>query len=234
MKGKNNKKSTRQYKEEEYFTPTNFEVMTQKQSEYKHEIYTKNYVIATGRAGTGKTYVACRLAARLLKQEQIKKIILCRPAVSDSQTIGLFKGTKEEKMYEWIRPMLGALTEDFPNGQIQYMLKVGILDFVPLETIKGHSFKDAFVVIDEAEDIKVSELKKIMTRLGENSTMVFCGDTSQVDIKQNSGLAKAIEMREKYPNFRARVGWIDFDEKEDIVRSEAVADVIYDFEAENI
>lgn len=234
MKGRNNKRNTRKNKEHEEFHVEPFQVKTQKQAEYKHEIYTKPYVLATGRAGTGKTYVACRLAARMLQRGEIEKLVLCRPAISDSATIGLFKGTKEEKMYEWIRPMLGALSEDFPNGQIEYMLKRGVLDFVPLETIKGHSFKDAFIIIDEAEDIKVTELKKIMTRLGENSIMVFCGDTSQVDIKQHSGLAKAIEMRDKYPNFRSRVGWIDFDEKEDIVRSEAVADIIFDFEEENI
>lgn len=234
MKGKNNKKATRQYKEQEFFTPTEFNVRTQKQAEYKHEIYTKPYVIATGRAGTGKTYIPCRLAARMLKQGQIEKIILCRPAVSDSVTIGLFKGTKEEKMYEWIRPMLGALSEDFPNGQIEYMLKVGTLDFVPLETIKGHSFKNAFIIIDEAEDINPKELKKIMTRRGVGCTMVFCGDTSQVDIRQNSGLAKGIEMRKKYPNFHTHVGHIDFDERDDVVRDPLLADIIFDFEAENI
>ena len=234
MKGKNNKRKTREDKEFENFYCEEFSVKTQKQSEYKHSIYTNPYTIATGRAGTGKTYVPCRLAARMYKSGQINQIVLCRPATSASVSIGLFKGTKEEKMMEWIRPMLGALLEDFPMRQIEYMLKVEQLTFVPLETIKGHSFKDNFVIIDEAEDITVKELKAIMTRRGENCTMVLCGDTSQIDIKQHSGLAKAVEMKGKYEQFDRLVGHIDFDEKEDIVRSKEVAEIILDFEEEGI
>ncbi len=234
MKGRNNKRNTRKNKEHEEFIVEPFQVKTQKQAEYKHEIYTKPYVLATGRAGTGKTYIACRLAALMFKRELVKKIVLVRPAVSDSASLGFFKGTKEEKMMEWIRPMLGALQEDFSMNDIEYNIKVGRLDFVPLETLKGHSFKEAFIIIDEAEDICPKELKKIMTRRGEGCTMVLCGDTSQIDIKRHSGLAKAVEMREKYPNFRKHVGHIDFDERSDVVRDELLADIIFDFEAENI
>lgn len=199
--------------------PKEFKPLTNKQRDYVKAIRDKAITIATGYSGTSKTYVASRMAAQMLKNGEIERIILCRPATSKSKSVGFFKGDKVEKMKEWLRPVTEALQDDYPQSEIDYMIKVGTLDFVPLETIKGNSWRDAFIIVDEAEDCTFDELEHIMTRVGTRSTMVLAGDIHQTDLRK-SGLEEVIELVRTVGDIYKYVGYIDFSDGDDIVRAE--------------
>lgn len=207
------------------------EPMNQTQAEYIRAIESSPFIIATGYAGTSKTYIPTRIAAKWLQQEAIKKIVIARPAASMSESLGFFKGDHIQKMKMWIAPVLEALKEDLKPGYIEYLLseEIGAIECVPMETIKGRSMKDAFIIIDEAEDLTLKEVKALLTRLGTNSTMVFAGDISQVDIAR-SGLGEFLALREKNDRLYNAVQHVSFDDYDDIVRSEAVRDVIIGFD----
>lgn len=227
-KGRNNQRKTRETNTEQRFKvlppllPKN-----DIQKEYIDSIHNSPYTLVTGHPGTGKTYIPTRIASLWLKQNAIKKIVLVRPAASASESLGFFKGTKEDKMKQWLQPILSTLRGEFPPGHIDYMLKeeIGLIDFVPLETAKGNSWDDSFIIVDEAEDCNLKEIKTLMTRLGKNSTMVICGDINQVDIEK-SGLGEFIDIREDSDRIQRVSGWIDFNQYDDIVRSDAVKQLI--------
>jgi phosphate starvation-inducible protein PhoH and related proteins len=228
----NRQKPTRREKEEQgYRGTTPLEPMTQGQSEYMQMIRTSPITFATGYPGTSKTYIPTRMASTWLKQGAIEKIILMRPAVSASQSIGFAKGTHEEKMRHWLRPILGALQEEFSYGQLGYLMKEEIqkIDFCPLENVKGNSWKNAFIIVDEAEDCTLAELKSIVTRLGTNSTLVLCGDIAQCDLQATSGLKQFLSYREKNSRLQNAVAWMDFNEFDDIVRSEICKEIVKGF-----
>lgn len=197
------------------------------QSHFINHINTAPVTIATGHAGTGKTYIPTRIASKWLKQKAIDKIVLVRPAASASNSLGFFKGTKEEKMTQWLQPILSTLKEEFSPGQLEYLMseEIGAIDFCPLETAKGNSWKNAFVIVDEAEDCNLKEIKTLLTRLGENSTLCICGDINQVDI-QKSGVGEFLEIREKSRLLQEAVKHVDFCDYDDIVRSSTVRDII--------
>lgn len=203
--------------------------LNQGQAEYIHALFTHPYVIATGHAGTSKTYIPVRIAAQLLQEDSIKKIVIARPAASLSNSLGYFKGDAIEKMRMWIAPVLDALLEEFPPSTIDYFLEHGKIEPVPMETIKGRSMKDCLIIIDEAEDCNLKEVKALMTRLGTNSTMVFAGDISQVDIAK-SGIGEFLKLRENNARLKRAVTHIDFDSYDDIVRSDAVKEIIIGFD----
>ena len=201
---------------------------TEVQSHFINAINHSSYVIATGHAGTGKTYIPTRIASKWLKQKAIERIILVRPAASASNSLGFFKGTKEEKMTQWLQPILSTLKEEFSPGQLEYLMseEIGAIDFCPLETAKGNSWKNAFIIVDEAEDCNLKEIKTLMTRLGENSTMCICGDINQVDIAK-SGVGEFLNnIRPKSQLLQETVEHVDFNDYDDIVRSDSVKDVI--------
>lgn len=197
------------------------------QSTFINCINTAPVTIATGHAGTGKTYIPTRIASLWLKQKAIDKIILVRPAASASNSLGFFKGTKEEKMREWIQPILSTLKEEFSPGQLDYMMseEIEAIQFCPLETAKGNSWKNAFIIVDEAEDCSLKELKTLLTRIGENSTLCVCGDINQVDILK-SGVGEFLKIREKSRLLQSSIQHVDFCEYDDIVRSDTVRDII--------
>ena len=203
----------------------------QLQAEYIHAINCRPYVLCSGLAGVGKTYIAGRLAARELKGKEIERIVLIRPAASASKSLGYFKGTVEEKMKSWLAPIMGALQDEFSPSEIAYMMKEGVDRLIcqPLETVKGNSWKNAFVIVDEAEDCTIKELKSLMTRLGTNSTMVICGDVTQVDIKR-SGMYDLLEAMKRSPILNDAISHIAFEDYEDIIRSRAVRDIVEGFD----
>lgn len=195
--------------------------MNQQQAEYIENLRTLPYNIAVGYAGSSKTYLATRVAVEKLLLEEIEHIIIVRPAVSDSKSLGFFGGDQLQKMKNWILPVLDVLEEFLGRNNVECMLSNGTILPVPLETIKGRSFKNSFIIIDEGEDLKKNEVIKCVTRLGENSTMVFAGDIKQVDIRETSGLAFALDMADDddlYDDW----GVVDFDDVSEIVRSEPV------------
>ena len=203
--------------------------LTEVQSHYMEAIRTKPYILATGYAGTGKTYIPIRMAIDLLIAGDIKHIVLARPAVSNSKSLGFFKGSKEEKMAEWLKPIMSTLQEQFSDQKIDTMIKYKELVFCPLETIKGNNWKDSFIIIDEDEDCNFEEIKSIITRLGTDSTMVLCGDITQSSLR-NSGVVKLLEAREKSVPLQKIITHIDFSDIDDIVRSIPVKTVITELE----
>lgn len=201
--------------------------LNQTQAEYIMAIESRPFIIATGYAGTSKTYIPTRIACKWLKQRAIEKIVIARPAASMSESLGFFKGTAQEKMKMWIGPVLSTLKEEYSPGQLEYLMseEVEAIVCVPLETIKGSSFKNCFIIVDEAEDCTLKEVVSLLTRLGTNSTMVLAGDISQVDIKR-SGIGEFLQLRDSNQRLSATVDWISFDDYDDIVRSEAVREII--------
>lgn len=203
--------------------------MNEIQSHYMESIRTCPYVFATGYAGTSKTYIPTRMFASWLQAGDIDKLIIARPAASMSNSLGYFKGDAVEKMMMWIAPVLDALKEELNPTFIEYALKYELIMAVPLETIKGRSFKNCGIIIDEAEDLTSKEVKALMTRLGTNSTMVFAGDINQVDIAY-SGLGKFLDAADRNDRLANLISHIDFCDHDDIVRSEAVKEAIIGME----
>tara|TARA_B110001469_G_scaffold117943_1_gene124334 strand:+ start:1146 stop:1862 length:717 start_codon:yes stop_codon:yes gene_type:complete len=231
--GKTARKTTsRSEKAENTWQPAApLEPLNQIQAEYITNIKSSPITFATGYPGTSKTYIPARIAALWLKQSAVSQIILMRPAVSASKSVGFAKGTHEEKMKHWLRPILGALSEEFSHGQLSYMLKeeIHMIDFVPLENVKGNSWSNAFIIVDEAEDCTMEELKSIVTRIGKNSTLVLCGDLSQCDLPQGSGLGHFLDLRKESPRLTRMIQHVDFNDFDDIVRSDICREIVMGF-----
>jgi len=188
-------------------------------------------VIATGYPGTGKTYIPARIAGDMYKRGYINTIVLSRPSVSTSNSIGFFKGTKNEKMLQWLAPVLGALREEFPPSQLEYMMKDDVehIVFSPLETIKGLSWSKSFIIIDEAEDLTFKELRSILTRIGTGSTIVLCGDLVQTDLRK-SGLQTLLDLMAIEPKMKNIISHVNFNKPEEIIRSSACRELVLAFE----
>lgn len=228
MKRKNNKRTTREDKTNDHFRPAKpLQPLNQIQSEFIHCLKNSPITIATGHPGTSKTYIPTRLASLWLKQGAINRIILLRPAVSASQSIGFAKGTHEEKMKHWLRPILSTLQEEFSHGQLTYMMKEEIqtLDFCPLENVKGNSWHNAFIIVDEAEDCTVEEIRHLISRVGQNCTMAICGDINQTDLA-TSGLGLFTRVMGESTHLSKVIEHVDFNEYDDIVRSEVCKNVV--------
>lgn len=181
----------------------------------------KPLILATGLAGTSKSYIASYIAARKLSKGEIESIYIVRPPISDSKSLGYFGGSLLEKCLNWSAPITNALIEFLGREQVNKYLEDGVIQPIPLEVIKGWTLKNSFTIVDEAEDCNFSEFKKISTRLGEGGTIVFCGDICQVDLKCESGLAQAVKLLEDHPDL---FDWshVDFDKISEVVRSESV------------
>lgn len=195
--------------------------LNQQQSEYLFNLRNKPFNIATGFSGSSKTYLATRVAIEQYLKGIVDKIVIVRPAVSSSKSLGFFGGDKIEKVRNWIIPVLDVLEEFLGKPLVDYMIAKGQIEGVPLEIIKGRSFKNSFIIVDEAEDLTKDEVKKVITRLGNFSTMVLAGDVRQVDIKA-SGLKFAVEELACKERLRELWGVVDFDDYDEIVRSDAV------------
>lgn len=195
--------------------------MNDRQADYINLINTKSLVIATGFAGTSKTYIPTVMACTKWRKGEIDKIYLSRPAVSESKSLGYFRGDEKQKLSLWLLPVLSTMYDQLGRNVVDLAIAAGDITFVPLETIKGLSFgKNTFVIVDEAEDVTAKEAKSIVTRQG-GGTMVLCGDLEQSCLDERSGLAWLVKMVEKYPHLGDTTGFVDFNRPSDIVRSEA-------------
>ena len=195
--------------------------MNDLQAEYIRLINTKPLIIATGFAGTSKSYIPTVMACDKWRVGEIDKIYLSRPAVSESKSIGFFKGSVQEKMSIWLLPILSTMYDRLGKAVVDLAIASGDIAFIPLETIKGMSFgKSTFVIVDESEDITVKEAKSIVTRQG-GGTMVLAGDLEQAALNEKSGLAWLKKMVENNPHLSDTTGFVDFNRPSDIVRSEA-------------
>lgn len=186
------------------------------QGEYIKALKEAQQVIVLGPAGTGKTYVAATFAAALYNSKSIDKIILTRPNVAAGRSIGFFPGTLEEKMAPWLAPVVDVLNQHLTKAVVELGMKNGNIEIVPFETMRGRSFENAFVLLDEAQNTTAHEMKMFLTRIGENTRVVMNGDVMQSDLNETSGLRKAIHMAKKYA---LPVPVVEF-QVSDIVRSD--------------
>ena len=178
-------------------------------------IASSHQVLILGPAGTGKTYVTATCAADLYTLKEIDKIVITRPHVAVGKDIGFLPGTLEEKAQPWALPVLDVLVKHLGRGTVDTALKSGNIEIATLALMRGRSFDNAFIIVDEAQNIEVPEIQMILTRVGEGSTIVLNGDIQQSDLKGTSGLAKIIHLAKKH---MLDVPVVEFG-LEDIVRS---------------
>ena len=183
----------------------------------------KNIVFAIGPAGTGKTLLAVLNGIKLLQDGVIDKIIVTRPAVSVDEDIGFLPGTLNEKMAPWTRPIFDVLGEYYQTKEIAAMLEDGIIEISPLAYMRGRTFKNAYIIADEMQNATQNQMKMLLTRLGENSTMVVTGDLAQADRLKDNGLIDFIGKIEGRKTQHIDV--VRFDHR-DIERHKAVAEVL--------
>lgn len=193
--------------------------LNDKQAKYIQLISDKKLVVATGYAGTSKTYIPTVMACDAYRKGEINKIFLCRPAMSESKSLGYFAGDLETKAKHWLLPVLSIMYERLGKEVVEIAIRSGDIQFIPMETIKGMSFgKGTFIIVEECEDVTVKEAKSILTRQG-GGTMILAGDIGQSALNEKSGLKFIVDMIAKYPELEKTTGVIDFNDVDDIVRS---------------
>ncbi len=183
-------------------------------------------VFASGPAGTGKTMLAVLAAVKALKEGDIKKIIITRPAVGvDGEKHGFLPGDLNQKMEPWTRPIFDVLHEHYTTKDTEMMLQEGILEISPLAFMRGRTFKDSYIIADEMQNATPGQMKMLLTRLGENSRMVVTGDVMQADRKgEDNGLLDFDRLLQSFGESKF-IGWTAFGYK-DIERHPAVAEVL--------
>ncbi len=164
------------------------------QSQYLAALRSSQQIVVLGPAGTGKTWIAATHAADLYRNGRIDKIILTRPNVPCGRSLGFFPGSLQEKFAPWAVPIVDAIKERIGDGPYEIALKRGDIEMAPFEVMRGRSWKNAFILLDEAQNTSVAEIKTFLTRVGENCISVVNGDINQSDIQQASGLGRMIEL----------------------------------------
>lgn len=198
---------------------------TKHQKEYVDAIENNIITFAIGCAGTAKTYLAATAAVKALKEKQISKIIITRsPIALEGYSMGYIPGTDGDKMAPWIAPLIDVFSKFYTPEKLNSMLDSGVIEAVPMAYIRGRSFENCFIILDEAQNISINAFKSVMTRIGVGSKLVICGDTKQTDINGTSGLETAARIMEGANGVAIiRMGF------EDIVRSGITAEVIKRF-----
>lgn len=198
---------------------------TKHQKEYIDAIENNIITFAIGCAGTAKTYLAATAAVKALKEKQISKIIITRsPIALEGYSMGYIPGTDGDKMAPWIAPLIDVFSKFYTPEKLNSMLDSGVIEAVPMAYIRGRSFENCFIILDEAQNISINAFKSVMTRIGVGSKLVICGDTKQTDINGTSGLETAARIMEGANGVAIiRMGF------EDIVRSGITAEVIKRF-----
>lgn len=192
---------------------------TERQGELIQALKDSSQVFILGPAGTGKTYVTATYAADLYTLKEVDKIVITRPHVAVGKDVGYLPGTLEEKTYPWALPVLDVLERHWGKGMLETAIKNGNVEMAPLALMRGRSFDNTFVIVDEAQNITAHELKMLLTRVGEGSTIVLNGDAQQSDLKEADGLSKVIHLAKKH---MLPVPIVEFG-LEDIVRSDICA-----------
>lgn len=196
---------------------------TQNQAQIVKASLENDLVFALGPAGTGKTYVAVALAVQALKNKQIKKIIITRPAVEAGENLGFLPGDLKEKVDPYLRPIYDALDDMIPSEKLKFYLENRIIEIAPLAYMRGRTLNDAFILLDEAQNTTPMQMKMFLTRMGANSKAIVTGDQSQIDLpsKQRSGLIDALRVLKNVEG----IAIVELDAK-DVVRHRLVKAII--------
>lgn len=168
------------------------------QKSYYYALKNNDVVFGTGPAGTGKTYLAVVFAVAALKNNEVKKIILTRPAVEAGENLGFLPGDLKEKVDPYLRPLYDALYDMLGVEQTEKLMEKGVIEIAPLAYMRGRTLEDAYVILDEAQNTTDNQMKMFLTRLGFRSKMIVTGDISQIDLPRNttSGLIRALDILE--------------------------------------
>lgn len=169
-----------------------------RQKAYLDALKHSDQVIVFGPAGTGKTYVVSTFAANEYHLKNINKIVITRPHVAVGKELGFLKGDLHEKTLPWALPVIDVLERHLGKGVVETALKNGNIEIAPLALMRGRSFEDTFVIVDESQNITLQELKMLVTRIGEGSKLVMNGDIQQSDLKEGDGLTKLVHYTKKY------------------------------------
>lgn len=180
-------------------------------------------LVAVGPAGTGKTYTAIALAVRALKNKQVKRIVLTRPAVEAGERLGFLPGDMREKLDPYLQPLYDALKDMIHFRKLEAWLEDGTIQISPLAYMRGRTLEQSFVILDEAQNTTISQLKMFLTRMGASSKFIMTGDITQIDLpyKRKSGLLQAMRILRGIEG----ISIIEFDER-DIVRHKLVKDIV--------
>ena len=192
------------------------------------EAYKENDIIfAVGPAGTGKTYTAIALAVRALKNKEIRRIVLSRPAVEAGEKLGFLPGDMKEKVDPYLQPLYDALQDMIPAAKLQEYIETNIIQIAPLAFMRGRTLNDAVVILDEAQNTTKAQIKMFLTRMGKDTKMIVTGDYTQIDLppSQRSGLLEAMRILKGIPG----IAFIDLD-KRDIVRHKLVTRIVEAYE----
>ena len=184
-------------------------------------------LFAVGPAGSGKTYTAIALAVRALKERQVRRIILTRPAVEAGEKLGFLPGDMKEKLDPYLQPLYDALNDMIPPVKLQKFLEEGTVQIAPLAYMRGRTLDNAFVILDEAQNTTLSQIKMFLTRMGRNARFIVTGDVTQIDLpkKSDSGLVRTMELLRDVEG----IGIVEFD-KRDIVRHPLVKYIVEAFD----
>ena len=203
---------------------------TDNQGKLLQALTSSSQVFILGPAGTGKTYVTATYASDQYTLKEVDKIVVTRPHVAVGKELGFLKGDLHEKTMPWALPVLDVLEKHLGKGAVETGIKNGNIEMAPLALMRGRSFDNAFIIVDEAQNITTHELKMLLTRVGEGSTIVLNGDAQQSDLKEADGLSKVIHLAKKH---MLDVPIIEFG-VDDIVRSGICAEWVKVFMKENL
>lgn len=180
-------------------------------------------VFALGPAGTGKTYIAVALAVRALKNREVKRIIITRPAVEAGENLGFLPGDLQEKLDPYLRPIYDALSDMVPSEKLKFYQETRVIEIAPLAYMRGRTLHDAFVLLDEAQNTTSEQIKMFLTRMGPNSKVIITGDQTQVDLpkRQKSGLKEALNVLKDVKG----IGMVNLSGK-DVIRHKLVKSII--------
>lgn len=204
---------------------------TENQRKMMHSILKNDMLFAIGPAGTGKTYTAVALAVRALKNKEVRRIILTRPAVEAGENLGFLPGDLKEKLDPYMQPLYDALYDMVPIDKLNQYIESKIIQIAPLAFMRGRTLDNAFVILDEAQNTTESQMKMFLTRMGANAKFIITGDMTQIDLprNQNSGLIQSIKLLKKIDG----IDIIELD-KSDVIRHRLVKSIIEKYEDDSV